>query len=126
MPTQRLDNIALTPNQRQALDKLRRRLLEEFEIEDLVLFGSAARGEADEESDIDILIITKHAMTRPARHEITDVVFEINLEHDTNFSTLVVDRESWEAGPIRILPIHEGIELDGVPLRQPQSPISNL
>ncbi len=116
MPTQRLDNITLNPSQRQALDELRRRLREEFEIENLVLFGSVARDEADEESDIDILVITRHAMTRPERHEITDAVFEINLEHDTNFSTLVVDRSSWEAGPIRILPIHEEIEKEGVTL----------
>lgn len=108
--------IALTSNQRQALNELRRRLLEEFEIENLVLYGSVARGEADEESDIDILVITKYAMTRPERHEITDVVFEINLEHDTNFSTLVVDRSSWEAGPIRVLPIHEEIEKEGISL----------
>ncbi len=117
-----LEKIALTLSQRQALNELRRRLLEEFEIENLVLFGSVARGEAD----IDILVITRHPMTRPERHEITDAVFEINLEHDTNFSTLVVDRDSWEAGPIQILPIHEEIEMDGVPLRQRQSPISDL
>lgn len=116
MPTQQLDNILLTPNQHHALDELRRRLLEEFEVENLVLFGSVARGEADDESDIDILVITRHAMTRPERHEITDTVFEINLQHDTSFSILVVDIDSWEAGPIRVLPIHEEIEQEGIPL----------
>jgi len=111
-----LEEVTLTSNQRQALNELRCRLLEEFEIENLVLFGSVARGEADEESDIDILVITKHAKTRPERHEITDAVFEINLQHDTSFSTLVVDIDSWEAGPIRVLPIHEEIEREGIPL----------
>jgi hypothetical protein len=54
-----------------------------------------ARGEADEESDSDLLV-TLTKLTRFERHEITDSVFEINLKYDTNFSTLVIDNESWK------------------------------
>ena len=43
-----LEKIALTSNQRQALNELRRRLLEEFEIENLVLFGEDKEVEEEE------------------------------------------------------------------------------
>lgn len=112
----RIDEITLTPNQYQALDELRRRLFEEFDIETLVLYGSAARGGADEESDLDLLIVTERPLTRPARHEITDVVFEVNLRYGTNVSTLVIDRDSWEAGAISILPLRDEILKDGIRL----------
>ena len=92
----RLDSI--TPNQYQALGELRRRLFDRFDIEALILYGSVARGEADEESDLDLLIATARPFPRPARHEITDMVFQVNLLYGTNFTTLVVDRRSWEAG----------------------------
>lgn len=53
-------------------------------------------------------------MTRFRRHEITNEVFEVNLQYDTNFSTLVVDRRSWETGIVSVLPIHDEILRDGV------------
>ena len=110
----RLDNI--TPSQHQALGELRRGLFGEFDIEALILYGSVARGEADEESDLDLLIVTAHPLTRLARHEITDMVFEVNLLYGTNFSTLVVDRNSWEAGVFSVLPLREEIIKDGINL----------
>jgi predicted nucleotidyltransferase len=110
----RLDNI--TPSQYQALGELRRRLFDEFDIEAVILYGSVARGEADEESDLDLLILTTDPLTRPARHEITDMVFEVNLLYGTNFSTLVVDRSSWEVGVFSVLPLREEILKDGIRL----------
>lgn len=111
-----INNIVLAPNQHYALDELRHRLSDKFDVEALILYGSVARGEADEESDLDLLIVTAQPLTRFTRHKITDLVFEVNLRYDTNFSTLVVDRTSWEAGTISILPIHDEILKDGIPL----------
>ena len=111
-----LSNIALSKNQYKALEELRRRLFHMFDIESLILFGSTARGEADEESDCDLLIVTANPLTRTERHEITDMVFEINLLHDTNFSTLVVDHDSWETGTFSVLPLREEITKNGIKL----------
>jgi predicted nucleotidyltransferase len=111
-----LQDIALGPNQREALAELRRRLSAEFEIESIILFGSAARGEADDESDLDLLILTTKPLIRPVRHKITKIIFELNLRYDTNFSSLVVDRESWERGLISLLPIRQEILKEGIPV----------
>jgi len=109
-----LQDLHLTPIQHKALSELRSRLLGELAIEEIILYGSVARGEADEESDIDLLIVTSEALKRTARHEITDAVFEVNLRYGTNFSTLVVDRASWESGLISALPIREAILREGI------------
>lgn len=111
-----LDQIKLTPNQQQALTELRRHLAGAFEIEAITLFGSVVRGEADDESDLDLLIVTKSSLSRMVRHQITDIVCDINLQFDTNLSTLVVDSFSWKAGTFSILPIHEEILRDGIVL----------
>jgi predicted nucleotidyltransferase len=109
-----IDNISITPQQLAALREIKRRLLETCEIKALVLYGSFARGQADEESDVDLLVVTARPLTRLERHEITNVVFEVNLQYDTNFSTLVVDVKSWETGIISVLPIRDEIIRDGV------------
>jgi predicted nucleotidyltransferase len=113
-PVKHIEDIPITPKQIQALSEIKRKLLDRFDIEAFVLYGSVARGQADEESDVDLLIVTSKAFTRFERHEITDVVFEVNLRHDTNFSTLVVDLKSWETGIISVLPLRDEIMRDGI------------
>ena len=104
----------LNPHQVKALTNLRSKLLGGFNVKEIILFGSVARREADDESDIDLLILTAHPLTRFDRHRITDLVFEVNLKYGTNFSSLVVDYPSWETGLFSVLPIHQHILEEGV------------
>jgi uncharacterized protein len=109
-----LDDTILTQKQTQALIEIRDRINEKFNIKNIILYGSIVRGDYDEESDIDLLIITSDLLPRRVRHEITDIVFDINLKYETNYSTLVVDNSSWRSGPYSILPIHDEIEKEGI------------
>ncbi len=61
-------------------------------------------------------MVTSQPLTRFEPHQITDVVFDVNLQYDTNFSTLVVDYKSWETEIISILPIPDEIIRDGIQL----------
>ena len=103
-------------NQSLAFDELKKNLLKLFPITTIILYGSYARREQDGESDIDLLIVTERVLLRHERNTITDIVFEINLKYDTNFSTLVVDNDSWESGYFTVLPIKQEILKDGVKL----------
>lgn len=115
-PMKTLNQIPLTQDQQDALGDLRLRLAGKFDILSITLFGSVARGEAEEGSDLDLLIITSRPLPRDVRHQITDIVFEINLRFGTNFSTLVVDRESWDSGLYSVLPLRDEIAREGVPV----------
>lgn len=108
--------MTLSATQHQALHALKDKLPHIVRIVHLLVYGSVARSESDEESDLDVLVLTERPLSRFKRHEITDAVFEINLHYRTNISTLVVDRHSWETGPISVLPIHAEIQKDGMPL----------
>jgi len=108
------DKIFDAPKNVQALKELKSRLSDAFDIEKMILYGSVARAEADEESDSDLLILTNQPMKRFERHRITDVIFEVNLRHGMNFSSLVLDRAAWETGLVSVLPIREEVRRDGI------------
>ena len=47
------------------LDEIVRRLVAEFQPEQIILFGSRAWGSADEDSDVDLLVIVSDSDERP-------------------------------------------------------------
>lgn len=63
-----------------------RRALPATAVRAVVLFGSAARGEATEHSDIDLLILPR---SRPAVRRILRAVEEVEDERDVKISTLI-------------------------------------
>lgn len=110
------EHLNLSPDQYKALKDLQNRIQIHFEIEKMMVFGSIVRQSADEESDIDVLILTKQTLSRLERHKITDIAFEINLQYQTNFSTLVLDIKNWDSGVVSTLPIKQEILGEGVPV----------
>lgn len=112
-----LDDTNLNAIERQALADLRARLFAELDfVDEIILFGSAARGTADAESDIDLLVLTKYALPYQQRHLITGILTDVNDRYETNFSSFVIDRVEWEEGVMAVLPIRYEIERDGVPV----------
>ena len=109
-----INEILIHPRQSAALAEIKKRIFQRFKVKALVLYGSAVRGQADEESDLDLLVVTSDPLTRFERHEITNIVFEVNLQYETNFSNLVVDQKSWESGPISVLPLRDEIMKNGI------------
>jgi len=111
-----LGDLRISEPKRQAVLEADRRLKELFPVERLIVFGSAARGQADEGSDLDVMVITREPATHRMRNAMSDVIFEINLEYDTNLSIIVVDAKSWDAGILTQTPLHAEVERDGVPV----------
>lgn len=50
----------------ELLQEITRRLVAEFEPEQVILFGSHAWGAPDEDSDVDLLVITADSQEKPA------------------------------------------------------------
>ena len=111
-----MNKMPLSITQTKAFHEIKAQVMAAFPVVDFVLYGSAARGEADDESDLDLMIVVSEPISRFKRHEITDIVFEVNLKFGSNFSTLVVDQESWETGMISVLPLRDEIMREGIRL----------
>jgi predicted nucleotidyltransferase len=88
-------------------------LKEIFPIEKVMLFGSKARGDSDEESDIDLLLLTTRPLSWQERREVSDRLFDVGMAYDVIFSTLDVTLDEWNGGLFTAMPIYEEISRDG-------------
>ena len=79
----------------------------------IILFGSMARGDNDDESDVDVAVITRGS-SRELKHQILDEVAEIELEHDMPLSVLVFSDEEFDRLKKRERRIALDIEDEGV------------
>lgn len=109
-----LADVALGSKDRRAIESAVRALRERFPVERVILFGSKARATDDEESDIDLLVLTSRPLSWREQHAVTDRLFDIELAHDVVISTLVLSVHEWSEGPYTVLPIREEIERHGV------------
>ncbi|HET6513704.1 MAG TPA: nucleotidyltransferase domain-containing protein [Thermodesulfovibrionales bacterium] len=105
------------PVDKKVLEELKRNLTELLgeRLKKLVLYGSRARGDYDEDSDIDIAIIVR-GLTRELKNQILDMVADIEMEHLTPLSTLVLSEEDFELLKKRERRIALDIEREGIPL----------
>lgn len=58
----------------------------------IVLYGSRARGEGNESSDVDVALIVTPA-GRERRSEVYDIAYDLSLEHGVQLAPLVIEAE---------------------------------
>jgi predicted nucleotidyltransferase len=109
-----LSDLQPPQHMRDTLRAARERISAEFAIDRIVLSGSVVRGEADEESDVDLLVVLKEPPEHEIRNRISKIVLEVNLKYDTNLSSLVMEQQAWDEGLLSMLPIYKEIEEEGI------------
>jgi uncharacterized protein len=107
----------LSSREQEALSQFVVRLRERLDdnITKIVLFGSRARGEGTEDSDIDLLVLLQ-CMDHALRREILDLAADIFIDMEINLSPLVMksDHYAWLKSIERGIALE--IERDGVEL----------
>lgn len=81
----------------------------------MVLFGSRARGDYSDESDIDVAIIIRD-LTPELKHQVLDRVADIELKHLMPVSALLLSEDAFNHLKRRERRIALDIEKEGVPL----------
>jgi predicted nucleotidyltransferase len=94
---------------------LKRRLSQIVHLLDFRVFGSRARGGADEYSDMDIFLKIER-IDPEIQDKIDEVVWEVGFENFLVISPLIFTRDEIENTPLRASPIVQNIMLEGVPV----------
>ena len=106
-----------SPTVSKALDQLSTELRRRFadEVVGLWLFGSHARGEAHEGSDVDVLVL----LERPdwmQRRRVLDLAADIGLEHEIELSATIFDRATWKRWRRQERPLIRDVERERIAL----------
>jgi len=108
---------ALSKNQVNALSEYLDILKSKFKdkILDVLLFGSVARGEYDDESDIDILVIVGEEDAK-FREEVSMASYDPMLRNDVVMSSLVMDKGMYDWHRKYKDPLYNMIRKEGIGL----------
>ncbi len=78
-------------------------------------FGSFARGEAYEDSDVDVAVVLER-VDGPIQRDVIDLATDVGLAVDLHISPAVFDRATYETWRRQERPLVMDIERDGIPL----------
>ena len=101
-------------NEQKAIQLASEMLRDKFPVRKVILFGSKARGDDDEESDIDLLLLTDRPISWEERKALIDALFDIELAYDVVISPLISTSADWLEGTFSVMPIHDEIAREGI------------
>ncbi len=78
------------------------------------LFPAKARGDDDEESDIDFLLLAFRPISWEERKAINDALFDLEMSYNVVISTLITTEQEWYEGAFSVMPIFNEVETDGI------------
>lgn len=125
-------HVQLPPIQQEPLQRFCQAVLARFPgfVEEIILYGSWARGDGDAESDVDLLLLVNweeemlgggHYRTHtsdPRWQEIMDISYDLMLDYDVLISPLLMSRTAWK----RNFSLRKNVERDGLRIWPPATP----
>ena len=102
-----------------------RRLVEEYAklvvsnmvVNKIILYGSYARGDYTENSDIDIMVLLdlSDMDIKKYRHELSGMTYDFNMDYDLDIKPIVKNKEHFNKW-VDVYPFYTNIEREGVKL----------
>ena len=106
--------INLESKDKKAIDMLKNSILKEFPDAHFILFGSKVRGNSDEFSDIDILVLINNPINTAIEEKIYDISYEISLEYDTVFNLIIEYSDFLDSKLAQEMPLYKNIAKEGI------------
>ncbi len=82
-------------------------------LEQIILYGSVARGTSTEESDVDIALLIHGTMDANLEDHLLDFIVDMNLKYNRVFSVIDIDYETFQKWE-NVLPFYSNVRKEGV------------
>jgi uncharacterized protein len=90
------------------IEEFKREVASRYKIIDIKLFGSSARGDSSNDSDIDIMVRLSQT-SREIEEELFDIAYDLELKYDCLIDVIVLPKEI-----DMTIPLYANIEKEGV------------
>ncbi len=103
------------PQIEKAMQALRKMLVARFGPDvELRLFGSVARGDYREYSDIDLLVLLPGWVDNAVEEEVFDMAYGIELEYGLVIGPIVYSKGFWSSNRAAAMPLYKNIQRGGI------------
>ena len=106
----------MEPVEKVVLDTFKALVARRAQVHKMILFGSRARGDADPESDMDVVVVLEGAVDGDVKEYVSDCAWEAGFDHGIVVVPVVFGRNEWEHGPERQSLLALAVEAEGVPV----------
>jgi predicted nucleotidyltransferase len=103
----------MSQEDRKILNKFTSLVRKRFADAKVWVFGSRARGDATWESDFDVFVVLSE-VDQKAERWIRDIAWEVGFENERVITTILIDREQFENGPMSESTIVDNILREGI------------
>jgi len=107
---------AMSVLETRILDNFKALLAKGVSVHKVILFGSRARGDADPQSDLDVVVILEDGAGAEARAAVSACAWAAGFEHGIVVMPVVFTRAEWEEGPERESLLVKAVVAEGVVL----------
>ena len=80
---------------------------------DVILYGSRARGDENQDSDWDLLILTNYPVNQMIERNFRNEIYDLELETGEPFSVFIYSKNEWQTKQ-RITPFYQNVLQEGV------------
>jgi hypothetical protein len=98
------------------LGRFKALLQQRLSVRQVILFGSRARGDADPQSDMDVVVVLEGQVDRRARDYVSDCAWGAGFEVGIIVVPLVYSVYDWEEGPESDSLLARAVALEGLPV----------
>ena len=107
---------SITAGEKQILEASRELIRGVDPNAEIVLYGSRARGDAAEDSDYDLLILSNVPATLENEDRFRGALYDLQLETGAVITVILVNRADWETPLYKAMPLHKNITREGITL----------
>ncbi|MHB1679231.1 MAG: nucleotidyltransferase domain-containing protein [bacterium] len=103
----------LTDIESKAINELKSEILKTHPETEVILFGSKARGDFNEDSDVDVLIFVDK-INNDVEKDIADIIYNIIAKYGIPLNETIAEKKLLEVSWISETPFYANIKKEGV------------
>ncbi len=103
----------MTETEKKIVAGFRESLERKFRVSDVIVFGSRARGDADEYSDLDVVVVLEEDLNDSIRDYVSDSAWHAGFEEGIVVVPVLFSRQEWQMGAVRNSLLARAVEMEG-------------